>query len=65
VCNPDLKQADSFFCPGHLEIVKLLVGRGADVMCKDTQGYTPLHAAAGGGQLDVVKYLLTLNVEVK
>ena len=51
--------------PGHLEIVKLLVGRGADVMCKDTQGYTPLHAAAGGGQLDVVKYLLTLNVEVK
>lgn len=50
---------------GHLDVVKLLVSHGADVMCKDKRGYTPLHAAATSGQSDVVKYLLKLGVEVK
>lgn len=50
---------------GHLEVVKLLVSHSADVMCKDKCGYTPLHAASASGQLDVVKYLLKLGVEVK
>lgn len=45
--------------------MKLLVSHSADVTCKDKRGYTPLHAAAAGGQLDVVKYLLRLGVEVK
>lgn len=45
--------------------MKLLVSHSADVMCKDKRGYTPLHAAAASGQLDVVKYLLRLVVEVK
>lgn len=45
--------------------MKLLVSHGADVMCKDKRGYTPLHAAAASGQLDMVKYLLRLAVEVK
>lgn len=44
--------------------MKLLVSRGADVMCKDKCGYTPLHAAAANGQFDVVKYLLRLGMEV-
>lgn len=44
--------------------MKLLVSHSADVMCKDKQGYTPLHAAALSGQLDVIKYLLRLVVEV-
>lgn len=48
-----------------MEVVKLLVSHGADLMCKDKQGYTPLHAAAASGQLDMVKYLLRLAVEVK
>lgn len=33
-------------------------------MCKDKQGYTALHAAAVNGHLDVIKYLLRLEVEV-
>jgi len=50
---------------GHVEVVKLLVSHSADVMCKDQRGYSPLHAASASGQLDVVKYLLRLVVEVK
>lgn len=50
---------------GFLEVVKLLVSQTADVMCKDKQGYTPLHAAAVNGHLDVIKYLLRLVVEVQ
>uniref|UniRef100_A0A8C8IR10 Ankyrin repeat domain 52 n=1 Tax=Oncorhynchus tshawytscha TaxID=74940 RepID=A0A8C8IR10_ONCTS len=49
---------------GHLEIVKLLVSRSADAMCRDKRGYTPLHAAAASGQIEVVKYLLRLGSEI-
>lgn len=45
--------------------MKLLLSHSGDVMCKDKRGYTPLHVAAAGGHLDVVKYLLRLGVEVK
>lgn len=48
-----------------MEVVKLLVFHSADVMCKDKRGYTPLHAAAASGQLDVIKHLLRHAVEVK
>lgn len=50
---------------GHLQIVKLLVSRSADAMCRDKRGYTPLHAAAASGQIEVVKYLLRLGSEVR
>lgn len=48
-----------------MEVVKLLMSQGADVKCKDKQGYSPLHAAAVSGQLDVIKFLLTVVSEVK
>lgn len=50
---------------GHLEVLKLLVARGADVMCKDKKGYTLLHTAAASGQIEVVRHLLRLGVEVR
>ena len=50
---------------GHMEVIKLLVSHSADVTFKDKRGYTPLHAAAANGQLEVVKYLLRLGIEVK
>lgn len=34
-------------------------------MCRDKRGYTPLHAAAASGQIEVVKYLLRLGSEVR
>lgn len=45
-------------------MLKLLVSRSADKGCKDKQGYTPLHAAAASGHIDIVKYLLRLGAEV-
>lgn len=52
------------FPVGHAEIVKLLVSRSADKSCKDKQGYTPLHAAAASGHIEIVKYLLRMGAEV-
>jgi len=45
-------------------VVKLLVSQGSDKSCKDKRGYTPLHAAAASGHVDVVKYLLRNGAEV-
>lgn len=45
-------------------MVKLLVSHGAEVTCKDKKAYTPLHAAASSGMINVVKYLLDLGVDV-
>lgn len=42
----------------------MLVSRSADKSCKDKQGYTPLHAAAASGHLEIVKYLLRMGAEV-
>lgn len=53
-----------FLCQGHLDVVALLINHGAEVACKDKKGYTPLHAAASHGQINVVKHLLNLGVEV-
>lgn len=50
---------------GHLEVVKMLVSRGADKSCKDKLGYTPLHAAAASGHIEIVKYLLRMGAEVR
>lgn len=45
-------------------MVKLLVGSGAEVDCKDKKAYTPLHAAASSGMSSTVHYLLSLGVHV-
>lgn len=45
--------------------MKLLVSRSADKSCKDKQGYTPLHAAAASGHIEIVKYLLRMGAEVR
>lgn len=57
---------------GNLNIVKLLVDRGADInfrVAKDKGsisaiGGTILHAAAWGGNADVAKYLISVGVNV-
>ncbi len=40
---------------GELNAVKLLIARGAEV---NREGWTPLHYAASGGHVEIVRYLL-------
>jgi len=52
---------------GHLEIVRFLLERGADVNHgggKDVGGLTPLHDAASAGNFEVVHVLLDHNASV-
>ena len=44
----------------HFDIVKYLITKcNCDPMCKDSDGWTPLHYAAQFGTLNVIKYLIT------
>jgi len=43
---------------GHTDTVKALLDAGADVNAADVTGWTPLHAAAYNGNLQIVKLLL-------
>ena len=50
---------------GHLEIVKALLAKGADVNAKSSvKGQPPLEHAAFGGHTDVVRLLLEEGVNV-
>lgn len=40
------------------DMMKLLIDFGADVNARDTEQWTPLHAAATCGHLHLVKYLI-------
>ncbi|XP_048241858.1 ankyrin repeat and sterile alpha motif domain-containing protein 1B-like [Haliotis rufescens] len=46
----------------HREVVKLLVSKGADVTLVDSKGENILHLACWKGQVEVVKYILSLNM---
>ncbi|XP_067653373.1 ankyrin repeat family A protein 2-like [Haliotis asinina] len=47
---------------GHRDVVKFLVGRGADVLLVDRFGSNFLHLACERGDLEMVKLILDLNV---
>ncbi|KAH8977589.1 hypothetical protein EDB86DRAFT_3249747 [Lactarius hatsudake] len=43
---------------GRLDVVRLLIGRGEDVNCRDEQGHTPLALSSQSEHLEVVRLLL-------
>ena len=49
---------------GHLNVVRYLLGSGADINERAESGYTPLHQAAKAGQLNVVCYLLENGADI-
>ena len=46
---------------GHLEIIKVLIAAGADMIKSDNNGVTPLHIASQNGHLEIVKFLVRIN----
>uniref|UniRef100_A0A8C9FQZ0 Ankyrin repeat domain 2 n=1 Tax=Pavo cristatus TaxID=9049 RepID=A0A8C9FQZ0_PAVCR len=49
---------------GHLDAVKLLQDRGADLNLKDKLLSTPLHVATRTGHLDIVEHLIHCGVDI-
>ena len=49
---------------GHIEIVELLVSKGADLNAKDMIGMTPLHYVASGGHKEIVELLIANGADV-
>ncbi|KAI8139434.1 ankyrin repeat-containing domain protein [Fennellomyces sp. T-0311] len=49
---------------GHLDKVKELVERGANVNFRDNAGWTPLHEASLKGQNDVARFLIACGADV-
>ncbi|XP_071078455.1 inversin-like isoform X2 [Haliotis cracherodii] len=47
---------------GHRDVVELLVSEGADVSLVDVVGNNILHLACWGGDVETVKYVLSLHV---
>lgn len=41
-----------------LEVVKYLIGQGADIMAKGSVNHTPLHFAVLNSESEIVQYLL-------
>ncbi|TPX70367.1 hypothetical protein SpCBS45565_g01844 [Spizellomyces sp. 'palustris'] len=59
------RSALHFACAGgHVELVTMLLDRGADVESRDVNGNTPLHLAVCSSQVDVVLVLLRANANV-
>jgi hypothetical protein len=52
------------FFISNIEIVKLLLDKGADVNLTDKYGNTPLHLAASDGHIEIVKLLLEKGSDV-
>ena len=49
---------------GHLEVVRILVSKGADTNLADNEGLTPLNVAAESGHLQVAQVLLDNHADV-
>ncbi|KAG8430831.1 hypothetical protein GDO86_019926 [Hymenochirus boettgeri] len=43
---------------GHIELLRALIGQGAEINVTDKNGWCPLHFAAKSGFLDTVKFLV-------
>ena len=51
-------------CGKNLSIVKLLIEKGAKTNTRDKYNMTPLYKAAENGRIKIVKYLVSLGVDL-
>jgi ankyrin repeat protein len=49
---------------GQLDVVRLIVNRGADIYIRDVNNNTALHLAAASGSVDIIKLLLDKGMSV-
>ncbi|CAG2241463.1 ANKRD49 [Mytilus edulis] len=49
---------------GHVDMVKLLIRKNADVNAKTSDGWQPIHSAARWNQSDVIQVLLEHNADI-
>ncbi|MGL9725457.1 MAG: ankyrin repeat domain-containing protein [Wolbachia sp.] len=52
------RDTSAYGCFGSLDVVKYFEKRGIDINIKDRYGNSLLHYTAGGGELDIVRYLI-------
>ncbi|KAJ4303921.1 hypothetical protein N0V88_001521 [Collariella sp. IMI 366227] len=50
---------------GHVEVVKLLVKKGANIKVANNAGWTPVNAVDDKGHLEVVKFLVENGADIK
>jgi ankyrin repeat protein len=48
----------------NLELARMLIGNGADVSCRTSSGWSPLHGVSRNGHLDVARSLLNHGASV-
>ncbi|MBN2600796.1 MAG: ankyrin repeat domain-containing protein [Candidatus Marinimicrobia bacterium] len=58
---PPLSQA---VIAGQIEVVSLLIEKGADMEAGDNEGSTPLHNACASGRFEIVRYLLAKGAQI-
>ncbi|KAH8800873.1 ankyrin repeat-containing domain protein [Xylogone sp. PMI_703] len=49
---------------GHVEVVKLLLEKGADITVVSKYGWTPVYAASLKGHIKVIKLLLEKGADI-
>lgn len=52
------------FFPQTLQVVELLLARGANKEHRNVSDYTPLSLAASGGYVNIIKILLNAGAEI-
>lgn len=64
IANDDITPLHIACLRGDIEIVKMLIENGADVMAVDKFGYTTLSYACYGGNLKLIEFLIIYGVDV-
>ena len=64
--EPNLNQSALMWATaeGHLDVVRLLIGHGADVRAATRHGFTALHFAAREGNIEIAQELVAAGVDV-